>query len=744
MSTKLTIVEGNSNDKDNVRAIMVKGETGYSAYEIAVQHGYTGTEEEWANSFLNADNFYNKSEVDAISNNLEENITELGTELSGSIASNVENLSGAIRGEEATRQDADNNLQSQIDGLASGSPLTASSTSGMTDTSRIYVNTTDGYWYYYNGTNWEAGGVYQSTGISDLSIGYSKIKNDINIDNNFINSKINWTDGAICSENNTDHSEGDIITDSDYKMSEPILLKKGMIMIVDTSIPSSYNDISKVTSSGSFISTISIGAGRKTHWYKATDDIEYVCICRNYNAQCYISIYEDGYFEPKNKETIPINIGSYVASSSNTSYSEGTMPQSTHPWSSTPINDKYIRSNFIRLKAGNILKVNASTPTTINVISIFDNNLNYVSGIKGRNTQHFHDINYISNEDCYVIVSNDISKCANYSVYFYEDAEHYIQNEIEWCQFYVLNNVITVTGTTDYFTTNEIFLRKGDALEYYSYSASDNCYKLSFWVNGVNTGGIIQNNGDSQSSTSSYYVKSRRGTYVATENCFVRVTNRVSTVSNANTEINIKRYDEIKDVNIYNKIVSVIGDSYVANQNNNIGQTWHSKLSCEYGAMYNNYGINGNGLVSTDGSGTPVVNRLDVIDENSDLVIVIGGKNDYNQQLNLNDFKAGIDSICQDLITSFYNKKIVFFTPWNSYGTNDTREIKLEDYVNAIKEECSKYSIPVYDSFHDSNMYMWDTNFRTAFCQSSTDMSHLNKAGHRRFLNQAEKFILNL
>lgn len=28
MSTKLTIVEGNSNDKDNVRVIMVKGEKG--------------------------------------------------------------------------------------------------------------------------------------------------------------------------------------------------------------------------------------------------------------------------------------------------------------------------------------------------------------------------------------------------------------------------------------------------------------------------------------------------------------------------------------------------------------------------------------------------------------------------------------------------------------------------------------------------------------------------------------------
>lgn len=62
--SKMIIVEGNSNDKDNVRAIMVKGEKGYSAYDLYVQNGGTLTEEEWLDAFLNAENYYNKSEVD--------------------------------------------------------------------------------------------------------------------------------------------------------------------------------------------------------------------------------------------------------------------------------------------------------------------------------------------------------------------------------------------------------------------------------------------------------------------------------------------------------------------------------------------------------------------------------------------------------------------------------------------------------------------------------------------------------
>lgn len=56
--------------------------------------------------------------------------------------------------------------------LAIGSPLTATTSSQMTDTTKIYVytgttsgNYINGHWYYYNGSAWIDGGVYQSTGL---------------------------------------------------------------------------------------------------------------------------------------------------------------------------------------------------------------------------------------------------------------------------------------------------------------------------------------------------------------------------------------------------------------------------------------------------------------------------------------------------------------------------------------------------------------------------------------------------
>ena len=72
------------------------------------------------------------------------------------------------------------NLQNQINGLASGSPLSASSISEMTDTSRIYVNTSNGHWYYYNGTEWIDGGIYQASEDSETIENIEEEINNLN------------------------------------------------------------------------------------------------------------------------------------------------------------------------------------------------------------------------------------------------------------------------------------------------------------------------------------------------------------------------------------------------------------------------------------------------------------------------------------------------------------------------------------------------------------------------------------
>lgn len=88
MGSKITIIEGNSNDKDNIRIYMVKGEQGYSAYDLYVQNGGTLTEEEWLDSFLNADNFYSKTETNTLLGN-KVNYTDIIDNLTSSATDKV-------------------------------------------------------------------------------------------------------------------------------------------------------------------------------------------------------------------------------------------------------------------------------------------------------------------------------------------------------------------------------------------------------------------------------------------------------------------------------------------------------------------------------------------------------------------------------------------------------------------------------------------------------------------------------
>lgn len=102
-----------------------------------------------------------------------------------------------------------NQLTSRIDAIPNGNPIAVSSTSQMTDTSKIYVLTTDGYWYYYNGTNWVQGGQYQSSSIDEL-VDDLKYRDDARL-NAILNGNIKMYKGASSPAQISD-SDGTIAT----------------------------------------------------------------------------------------------------------------------------------------------------------------------------------------------------------------------------------------------------------------------------------------------------------------------------------------------------------------------------------------------------------------------------------------------------------------------------------------------------------------------------------------------------
>lgn len=85
----------------------------------------------------------------------------------------------SINAQISIQNNAISDLRDEIENVVSTTPIAVTSISDMEDTSQIYVLTTDGYWYYYDGDSWERGGVYQAAAssgdIEDLQEAIEKI-----------------------------------------------------------------------------------------------------------------------------------------------------------------------------------------------------------------------------------------------------------------------------------------------------------------------------------------------------------------------------------------------------------------------------------------------------------------------------------------------------------------------------------------------------------------------------------------
>lgn len=114
-----------------------------------------------------------------------------------------------------------NYVNDSVARLSSGTPLFASSVSGMTDTTKNYVNTTDGFLYIYSDGSWiKTNVLYQSTGINDKSVSlnsttfFKEIKN-------ILYNKLNLTVGYINANN------GQIVESINERTSDFIVLEQG-------------------------------------------------------------------------------------------------------------------------------------------------------------------------------------------------------------------------------------------------------------------------------------------------------------------------------------------------------------------------------------------------------------------------------------------------------------------------------------------------------------------------------------
>lgn len=176
-------------------------------------------------------------------------------------------------------------IDTKVTNAVSGSPLVASSTSGMSDTTRVYVNTTDGHWYYYNGSVWTDGGVYQSTEISNLSITPYKTK--------FFDLTNNLLIPELCLLGKTiNKSTGEFDSNSNYFVTNAIAIEPNKNYAMFNKAGTYWGNINAIgyyEEDGTFIETVSnvYSSGIKT----TNTDAKYMRLqCRVVNVDASYDI----------------------------------------------------------------------------------------------------------------------------------------------------------------------------------------------------------------------------------------------------------------------------------------------------------------------------------------------------------------------------------------------------------------------------------------------------------------------
>ena len=177
-------------------------------------------------------------------------------------------------------------------------------------------------------------------------------------------------------------------------------------------------------------------------------------------------------------------------------------------------------------------------------------------------------------------------------------------------------------------------------------------------------------------------------------------------------------------------------------------------------------GVAGSCVSATSDYGTgnsPLISRYTSIPE-SDIITIYMGTNDYGHETPMGtisdkediSFYGALNVIIPEIQKAHPNAKLVWITPTHRYGFGTSkisgtqftydylpngRGYSLNDYVDAIKDVCKKYSVPVIDLFNLSGM---DPSLSEVRTQYMPDGLHPNVAGHEKIAAIIAKSLKNI
>lgn len=200
------------------------------------------------------------------------------------------------------------------------------------------------------------------------------------------------------------------------------------------------------------------------------------------------------------------------------------------------------------------------------------------------------------------------------------------------------------------------------------------------------------------------------------------------------------------------KTFTVIGDSYLAGNGLDKTLVWPALLAKKYDMVYNNYGMNGSTMSNYVTTNNPMVVRYtSMANNNPDIVIIEGGRNDYNKNVPIGEngstdtktMKGAARFLISKVQEKYPNALIICLTVWEVGGSANSAGNVCSDYGRALLEVCADMGVPCINAMDQeaTGVKMTDSAFRSKYCMKPTDISHLNADGMKLVLPAFEKAI---
>lgn len=203
------------------------------------------------------------------------------------------------------------------------------------------------------------------------------------------------------------------------------------------------------------------------------------------------------------------------------------------------------------------------------------------------------------------------------------------------------------------------------------------------------------------------------------------------------------------------KTIDLIGDSYFAGHILDPSQVWPSLLAEKYGMTCVNYGINGSSLSNYTTENSPMVDRYESMPDNDpDIVLVDGGRNDYNLNVPIGEdgstdtktMKGALRTLLTGLQEKYPGAKIICITVWEVGNKANGLDLVCSDYGRAMIEVCEDMGVACINAMdsEDIGVDMTDIRFRRQYCLTHSDISHLNLEGMKLVLPVFEAHIAEI